>query len=194
MIERQYNINFDTGEINFRDNGLFYKVNKCENQNNYNLAIVGSRSITDQQFVNRIFNAFKFMFGNPNKVISGGAKGIDSFGEQWADLNNIEKIIFKPDWDTYGKRAGFIRNEDIIKNCDVCLAIWDGESNGTKHDIQLCEENKKELVLFNYKEYINKIFSGFTYRYYNSVNIDVRSEYKFDYNNRWLPQPGIIKL
>lgn len=194
-----YNIDFNTGKINFIKDNIEYNVNKNENDiSDVKLAIVGSRTITDEKFVNRILNCYKFMFGLPIKVISGGAKGIDTIGESWADKLNIEKEIFIPDWDKYGNTAGFIRNEDIINNCDVCLAIWDGESNGTKNDFELCEKYQKTLLIFNMKEFKSGTFSGFHHIIYTQEETNT-SESKQTISgttksNRWLPQPGIIKL
>lgn len=37
-------------------------------------------------------------------------------------------------WDRLGKRAGFIRNEKMAaEGADLCIAFWDGMSNGTRH-------------------------------------------------------------
>lgn len=200
MIKGQinYNIDFNTGKITFIKDSIEYNINKNENNESIiKLAIVGSRSITDEKFVNRILNCYKFMFGLPIKVISGGAKGIDSIGESWADKLGIEKQIFLPDWDNNGKAAGFIRNEDIIKNCDVCLAIWDGESHGTKNDFELCEKYNKELLIFNMKEFNSGEFSGFHDIVYGKEKNNTPEnpvQNPTQPNNRWLPQPGIIKL
>jgi hypothetical protein len=89
-------------------------------------------------------------------VVSGGAAGADTFGEQFARLRNIPVKVFRPDWNREGKKAGFLRNVDIIKACTVCVAFWDGESHGTRHDIQLCIEQKKDCWVYNIKN--NKLF------------------------------------
>ena len=60
-------------------------------------------------------------------------------GKKWADKNKIPTKIFYPDWDKHGKKAGFIRNELIIKNCDAVLAFWNGTSKGTFHSISLAQ-------------------------------------------------------
>ena len=187
----------------FKDN-IKYNVNKNTNTNQeYKLAIVGSRSIKDENKINKLLDSYEFIFGKPSLVISGGAIGVDSIGEQWAKKNNIEIQIFKPDWVKYGKRAGFIRNEDIIKNCDGCLAIWDGESNGTKHDIELCEKYKKELLIYNVKESSEGEFNGFYLKLFNNelkIDLEVpgdnpgQNKPLYQNYNRWLPQPGIIKV
>ena len=191
-------------EIYTFENDQKYIINKNTNDDEMKVAIVGSRSISDQMFVDTLFNCFVYIFGKPTKIISGGARGIDSFAADFASTSNTELQVFKPDWSKYGKKAGFIRNEDIIKYCDICLAIWDGESHGTKHDLELCEQYKKDLVLFNYKEYREGTFYGFYYKQYNNESeikfedIGVsQAQHKQPLNkkyNRWLPQPGIISV
>lgn len=92
-----------------------------------------------------------------NKFVSGGAKGADSLGKRFCTLYNkhaqrynlpdrIEIQEFIPDWDQYGKQAGFLRNEEIISAADVVLAFWNG-SNGTKHSIGLAKEQKKPTII-----------------------------------------------
>lgn len=113
------------------------------------LAIVGSRTFNKADIFEDTLIKLEKEY-DIIMVVSGGARGADSMGEYYANKNGIDKLIFKADWKTYGKRAGFIRNVDIIKNCDVCVAFWDGESHGTKHDIELCEQYNKKCYIVNY--------------------------------------------
>ena len=175
-----------------------YIINENKTNDEMKVAIVGSRSIDDQMFVEYLFRCFTYIFGKPTKIISGGARGIDTFAEDFAHTFNIDLQVFKPDWAKYGKKAGFIRNEDIIKNCDICLAIWDGESHGTKHDLELCKQYKKDLVLFNLQESTQGTFHGFYYKQYDkeqeiNFSAPVIAQNK-QIHNRWLPQPGIISV
>lgn len=73
-------------------------------------------------------------------VVSGGANGVDTIAEKWAKSNNIEFVAFLPDWNTYGKRAGLKRNEDMVKFSDFTVAFWDGKSKGTKYSIKYSEK------------------------------------------------------
>ena len=121
------------------------------------LAIVGSRSFNDYATFNYVMNKICRENGYQVKlVVSGGAAGADTFGEQFARLRNIPVKVFRPDWNREGKKAGFLRNVDIIKACNVCVAFWDGESHGTRHDIQLCIEQKKDCWVYNIMT--NKLF------------------------------------
>jgi hypothetical protein len=63
-------------------------------------------------------------------------------------LTYRKKHIFKPDWDKYGKRAGFIRNELIINEADKIIAFWDGESKGTKLSIDLAIKAGKPIDIY----------------------------------------------
>lgn len=114
--------------------------------NQKKVAIVGSRNLTDYQFFKESINTL-FKINNFKTIISGGAVGTDSLARQYSIENNIELIEYKPDWGTYGKRAGYIRNETIINECDFALIFWDGESKGTLHDIRLCYKKGRSYLL-----------------------------------------------
>lgn len=84
-------------------------------------------------------------------IVSGGAIGADSLGEQYADNNLIPKLIFKPDWEKHGKSAGFIRNQDIIEAADFVLAFWDkgGTSKGTGNSLSIAKKlGKPTLIIY----------------------------------------------
>ena len=96
------------------------------------LAIVGSRSLDNYETVK---NAVDSLSTEVTEVVSGGAKGVDSFAERYASEHDIPTVIYKPEWAKYGKRAGYIRNKDIVERADFVLAVWDGESRGTLDSI-----------------------------------------------------------
>jgi hypothetical protein len=58
--------------------------------------------------------------------------------------------VFKPDWNKYGKSAGFVRNKLIIENADIVFAFWDGESKGTLISINIAKELNKKLYICNF--------------------------------------------
>ena len=114
------------------------------------LAIVGSRTFNDYAtLVDYI--ASNYDIDSITAVISGGAKGADFLAERFAKEFEKDIIIFPADWRKYGKRAGFLRNIDIIKECDECVCFWDGKSHGTGHDIELCKKFERpfKVCLFN---------------------------------------------
>ena len=67
----------------------------------------------------------------PDAVISGGARGVDTCGEDWARYHGIEVVQHVPEWKVYGKSAGHRRNAAMAEDCTAALIWWDGESPGT---------------------------------------------------------------
>ncbi len=78
-------------------------------------------------------------------VISGGARGVDKAAEYWAKRNGIPTTIILPDWDTYGKSAGFRRNIEMVECADAVVAVWDGVSRGTAHSIDYAKKRGKPV-------------------------------------------------
>lgn len=110
------------------------------------LAVVGSRTFNDYKILKEKLNQIHERVPI-TLIISGGARGADSLAEQWAKENKIETLIFYPDWNKYGKKAGYLRNEQIIQACDAVVAFWDGKSKGTEMDINLAEKYKKVCII-----------------------------------------------
>lgn len=65
------------------------------------------------------------------EVVSGGCRGVDELGEEWAACQQIKVKTFYADWDTHGRAAGPIRNRDMARYGAALLLIWDGKSKGS---------------------------------------------------------------
>lgn len=82
--------------------------------------------------------------GDTLTIIEGGAKGADQLAGGWAearaDIGVLHKC-FPADWDKFGKRAGYIRNVQMLQEGepDLVIAFWDGKSKGTGMMIALAE-------------------------------------------------------
>jgi len=103
-------------------------------------AIVGSRTITDYDLLLAAMQGIEV-----NEVISGGAAGADALAERWARENNKKLTVMPADWKRFGKSAGMVRNADIVKQCDMVVALWDGQSSGTKATIRMAERAGKKV-------------------------------------------------
>lgn len=82
----------------------------------------------------------------PTEVICGMARGADLLGKEWADRRNIPVREFEPDWTTHGRAAGPIRNSEMAAVADALVAVWDGESKGTRDMIKKAQ--KKGLKVY----------------------------------------------
>lgn len=109
------------------------------------IAVVGSREFPDEKLVREYVAGLE-----PNEVtiISGGARGVDSWAEDEAESWGIPTDIYPADWEAHGKSAGFRRNRTMVNEADVVVAFWDGESNGTRHSIKLAMDAGKPLDIY----------------------------------------------
>lgn len=110
--------------------------------------ICGSRDFKDMSFFDKtLFDIFKTR-GFASQIISGGAYGADTLAIKYAELWEIPCSVILPDWNRWGKYAGFKRNEEMIAlSPDLVIAFWDGESKGTKNTIGLAKKAKIKTII-----------------------------------------------
>lgn len=82
------------------------------------------------------------------EVISGGAIGVDAFARRWARENSVRYTEFLPDWNKYGKSAGFKRNVLIVNAAEQLIAVWDGFSRGTHHSVELARTRNIPVFIY----------------------------------------------
>lgn len=94
--------------------------------------IAGSRAITDYNLVVSHIESAPFR-AQITQLFCGMAAGVDILGYRWAYANRIPIREFRPEWNTYGKMAGIIRNGEMASQADAAIVVWDGASRGTEH-------------------------------------------------------------
>lgn len=90
------------------------------------------------------------------RIVSGTARGADKLGEQYANVAHYDISRFPADWDSLGKRAGYVRNVEMAKyasedNGGMLITFWDGKSRGTKHMINLAKRYGLEVHTVTYQ-------------------------------------------
>lgn len=107
------------------------------------LAVVGGRNFCDYEFMKNILQWYDIKL-----IVSGGACGADKLSERYAMENSIPTKIFPAEWEKHGKRAGYLRNVQIVDHCDEVAAFWDGQSRGTKLCIKIAKEAGKPVSTY----------------------------------------------
>jgi hypothetical protein len=102
------------------------------------LLIAGSRNITD-------IDISPYIPDDTELIISGGANGVDTLAEQYADKKRISKLIMRPQYNLYRRNAPLKRNDQMVDICDKVLIFWDGVSRGTKHTIEYAKKKGKPV-------------------------------------------------
>lgn len=109
--------------------------------------IAGSRSIVDMGVVEE---AIKLAEYHITEVVSGGAGGVDSLGEEWALKNRIPCKAFPVEsfqWKN-NKGAGIQRNGRMADYADALIAVWDGKSSGTRNMIDQMRKQGKPVYVY----------------------------------------------
>ena len=83
----------------------------------------------------------------PDVIVSGGAKGADTYAREFAKKKGLKLIEYFPNYDKYGKGAPLERNKLIVDECDCVLAFWDGTSRGTKFTLDYAKEKNKPIKI-----------------------------------------------
>jgi predicted Rossmann fold nucleotide-binding protein DprA/Smf involved in DNA uptake len=112
------------------------------------IAIIGSRNFDDYAFMKRKASEVIKGLDNVTGVVSGGAKGADSYSERLATDFGLTHKHFKADWAKYGRAAGPIRNKLIVDTADIIIAFPIGESKGTRNAIDQAVKAGKKVFVF----------------------------------------------
>ncbi len=114
---------------------------------NFKVIIAGSRGFSNYKLLREKCN--EYLREKREKyniiIVSGHARGADFYGEKYAQDEGFDLEIYPAQWDKFGKRAGYRRNEQMAEVADALIAFWDGSSRGTKHMIDIM--NEKNLLV-----------------------------------------------
>ena len=99
--------------------------------------VAGSRTITNSKCLEEAIACSQIPI---TEIVSGGAKGVDTLAIAYAQQHQIPLTIMRANWDKFGKSAGFRRNSEMATYAEALIALWDGESRGTLHMINVAKE------------------------------------------------------
>ncbi len=111
------------------------------------LGIVGSRNpgVSYQDWEKLLLE--KIDVSKVEMVISGGAKGIDTFAKFFAARHHIPYMEFSPQYSAFGKYATLKRNTQIVQESTVIAAFPTPDSKGTLHSIREAKRFGKHLII-----------------------------------------------
>lgn len=117
------------------------------------LVIAGGRDFTDYQHLCNSVDQLIKEEGYPDvEVICGEARGADRLGERYALERGYTVVYYKPDWDKYGKSAGYRRNAEMADASTHVICFWNKISKGTKHMIDIATKKELNLTVVYYND------------------------------------------
>lgn len=85
-------------------------------------------------------------------IIQGGAKGADRLADKWAQLNYVKVEEYPADWERYGKKAGYLRNKQMLEEGKPDLVIAFPGGRGTDMMIRLAKDAGVPVEIVQYNE------------------------------------------
>lgn len=122
------------------------------------ILVCGGRDFSNGKFLfwfmdnlceERGWTSDKFSNGIPMPdvdLIHGGARGADSLAGEWAKLAFITPEVYKADWKRYGKRAGPIRNAQMLAEGKPDIVVAFPGGTGTAHMVKIAKDAGLEVV------------------------------------------------
>ena len=109
-----------------------------------NIGVVGSRDFKNKELVEETL--FHSIGGLNMKIITGGARGVDTWAEEWAIKDCTPCEVIRP-VNCRNKFDYLLRNVEIITKSDMIFAFWDGKSRGTKFVIDYAKARNKDIEI-----------------------------------------------
>ena len=108
--------------------------------------VCGGRDFMDRTWLFRELDALRSDRG-VTIIISGCARGADTLGIEWAEARGVEVARFPADWNTHGRAAGPIRNQQMLDEAKPDLVIAFPGGRGTADMVRRARAAGIELIL-----------------------------------------------
>ena len=99
------------------------------------ILVCGGRDYKDRNKVKEVLSAY-----TPDCIIQGGALGADRLAYFYSVDHGITDVTFPAEWEKYGKKAGYIRNVQMLEEGKPDLVIAFPGGKGTAMMIKIAKE------------------------------------------------------
>lgn len=108
--------------------------------------VTGSRTWDDVEYLEKVFKRWDSRIGsNARKVLVSGncPSGADRLAELAVEKLGWEIELYPADWDKHGRRAGFVRNSEMVESSpDYVVAFVKDGSKGATMTARLARQHE----------------------------------------------------
>jgi len=112
--------------------------------------VCGDRKWKDRKRLFSVLTDLHNTIGPFHLIIEGEADGADKMSAEWANKWGVPVSQHPAEWDKYGRKAGPIRNNEMLKNYpDKVIAFHNdiGNSKGTRDMINKARKARIGVIL-----------------------------------------------
>ena len=116
------------------------------------IAVIGSRNFPSKKKVFDVLNelyleTYQYSdFHDRALLVTGGAQGPDTWGEEWAKSIGMRVEVIRP-INSVNPKNFLYRNIEILCKADEVVAFWDGKSSGTIFTVNYAHARKMKVHL-----------------------------------------------
>ncbi len=107
--------------------------------------VCGGRDFTDRELVFQTLDDISETECRITEIITGGARGADSFAVEWSGSRGVRSIVHPAQWKTHGKSAGPIRNRRMLVKEEPHLVVAFPGGRGTRNMTVLAMQYRVEV-------------------------------------------------
>lgn len=115
--------------------------------------VCGSRHFNDYELLRRELNEIRFKDTDRefSTIIHGMARGADTLAGRYAEDNQIPVLEYPALWETYGRRAGPIRNTEMLRDGkpNLVVAFRGPNSRGTQNMINQSRKAGVKVIVID---------------------------------------------
>ena len=104
--------------------------------------VCGGNEFSDEQRMDEVLSRL-----NPAEIIHGDAPGADRMAGAWARNHSIPEHRFPADWDAHGRRAGYIRNQQMLDEGEPDVVVGFPGGKGTVNMVSLAKRGEYLLLI-----------------------------------------------
>ena len=112
-------------------------------ENEYRILVCGGRDFQDKIFLFAKLSEIvqpQIDIGKKVIIIQGEARGADRLAKEWAIENNVDYLSFFADWDRLGKKAGYVRNAQMLNEGKPHLVVAFSGGKGTSMMVDIAKK------------------------------------------------------
>lgn len=114
------------------------------------ILVCGGRTFTDFAKVDSVLEKIIFDGDSepiePSHIITGGARGADFLAQRFALGCRIPHTVYPANWNQYGRRAGYVRNVQMLEEGKPDLVVAFPGGRGTAMMIELAKKAGVEVI------------------------------------------------
>lgn len=110
--------------------------------------VCGGRDFDDSRLMYRVLDAL--YLDRDSTLIHGDARGADRMAQRWAEERALWIESYPADWESHGKAAGFIRNQQMLDEGKPDLVVAFPGGKGTAMMVELASKAGVPVIQVEY--------------------------------------------